>query len=150
MPELPDVAVYIESLERRILGARLQKVRLLNPFLLRTAVPPIAMKNLIPLPPDLPSDLATVADPFACALNGMEQLDVRLGDTVVIMGTGPIGCWQAVMARDSGASRVFLTDVSGERLKITAARGVTREVSAYESTRAPRCRRRRSSTVISS
>jgi formamidopyrimidine-DNA glycosylase len=42
LPELPDVAVYIESLERRILGARLLKVRLLNPFLLRTAVPPIA------------------------------------------------------------------------------------------------------------
>ena len=42
MPELPDVAIYIESLERRILGARLLKVRLLNPFLLRTAVPPIS------------------------------------------------------------------------------------------------------------
>jgi formamidopyrimidine-DNA glycosylase len=41
LPELPDVAVYLESLERRILGARLLKVRLLNPFLLRTAVPPI-------------------------------------------------------------------------------------------------------------
>jgi formamidopyrimidine-DNA glycosylase len=42
LPELPDVAVYIESLERRILGARLLEVRLLNAFLLRTAVPPIA------------------------------------------------------------------------------------------------------------
>jgi formamidopyrimidine-DNA glycosylase len=42
LPELPDVAVYLESLEQRILGARLQKVRLLDPFLLRTAVPPIA------------------------------------------------------------------------------------------------------------
>jgi L-iditol 2-dehydrogenase len=82
------------------------------------AVPPIAMKNLIQLPPELPSDLATVADPFACALNGIEQLDVRLGDTVVILGTGPIGCWQAVMARDRGASRVYMTDVSGERLKV--------------------------------
>ena len=82
------------------------------------AVPPIATKNLIPLPPELPSDLATVADPFACALNGIEQLDVRLGDTVVILGTGPIGCWQAVMARDRGASRVYMTDVSGDRLKI--------------------------------
>ena len=41
MPELPDVAVYIESLERRIAGARLQKVQLFNPFLLRTAVPPL-------------------------------------------------------------------------------------------------------------
>jgi formamidopyrimidine-DNA glycosylase len=42
LPELPDIAVYLDSLERRILGARLLKVRLLNPFLLRTAVPPIA------------------------------------------------------------------------------------------------------------
>jgi len=82
------------------------------------AVPPIATKNLIPLPSELPSDLATVADPFACALNGIEQLDVRIGDTVMILGTGPIGCWQAVMARDRGASRVYLSDVSGDRLKV--------------------------------
>jgi len=80
------------------------------------AVPPIATKNLIPLPPHLPSDLATVADPFACALNGVEVLDVRLGDTVVILGTGPIGCWQAVMCRDRGASRIFMTDVKQDRL----------------------------------
>jgi L-iditol 2-dehydrogenase len=82
------------------------------------AVPPIAIKNLIPLPADLPSDLATVADPFACALNGVEVLDVRLGDTVVILGTGPIGCWQAVMCRDRGASSVYLADVNRERLDV--------------------------------
>ena len=81
-------------------------------------VPPIATKNLIPLPGDLPSDLATVADPFACALNGVEMLDVRLGDTVVIVGTGPIGCWQAVMCRDRGASRIYLTDVKRDRLVV--------------------------------
>lgn len=82
------------------------------------AVPPIATKNLIPLPADLPSDLATAADPFACALNGVEALDVRLGDTVVILGAGPIGCWQSVMVRDRGAARVYLSDVSKERLEI--------------------------------
>ena len=82
------------------------------------AVPPIATKNLIPLPHDLPSDLATVVDPFACALNGIEVLDVDLGDTVVILGAGPIGCWQSVMARDQGASRVFLCDVNRHRLEI--------------------------------
>ena len=82
------------------------------------SVPPIATKNLIPLPAELPSDLATVADPFACALNGVEMLDVRLGDTVVILGTGPIGCWQAVMCRDRGASRIYLTDVKEDRLRV--------------------------------
>jgi L-iditol 2-dehydrogenase len=81
-------------------------------------VPPIATKNLIKLPPELPSDLATTADPFACAMNGVEMLDVRLGDTVVILGGGPIGCWQAVMSRDRGASRIYMTDVSKDRLDL--------------------------------
>ena len=41
MPELPDVTLYIEALERRILGETLLGVRLASPALLRTAVPPI-------------------------------------------------------------------------------------------------------------
>jgi formamidopyrimidine-DNA glycosylase len=41
MPELPDVEVYREALQRRIAGRRLLRVELLNPFVLRTAVPPI-------------------------------------------------------------------------------------------------------------
>lgn len=41
MPELPDITIYLEALEKRILGHRLLEVRLMNPFFLRTAVPPI-------------------------------------------------------------------------------------------------------------
>ena len=41
MPELPDIVVYIEALDARIVGQRLERIRLLNPFLLRTADPPI-------------------------------------------------------------------------------------------------------------
>jgi formamidopyrimidine-DNA glycosylase len=42
LPELPDVVVYIEALERRVLGRRLEAVRVLSPFVLRTVDPPIA------------------------------------------------------------------------------------------------------------
>ncbi|HXY35913.1 MAG TPA: DNA-formamidopyrimidine glycosylase family protein [Planctomycetaceae bacterium] len=42
MPELPDITVYIEALERRILGQTLLKVRLNSPFLLRTYEPPLS------------------------------------------------------------------------------------------------------------
>jgi formamidopyrimidine-DNA glycosylase len=42
MPEFPDVVVYIESIERRVLREPLRRVRVLNPFVLRSAVPPIA------------------------------------------------------------------------------------------------------------
>jgi formamidopyrimidine-DNA glycosylase len=41
MPELPDLTLYLENLEQRILGQPLQRVRLLSPFLLRTVVPPV-------------------------------------------------------------------------------------------------------------
>lgn len=40
MPELPDIVVYIEALAARIAGQPLSGIRLFNPFLLRTAVPP--------------------------------------------------------------------------------------------------------------
>jgi formamidopyrimidine-DNA glycosylase len=41
MPELPDIVVYIEALEQRVLHKRLERVRIANPFVLRTAVPPL-------------------------------------------------------------------------------------------------------------
>jgi formamidopyrimidine-DNA glycosylase len=42
MPELPDITVYIEALERRLQGARLESTRISHPFLLRTFDPPIS------------------------------------------------------------------------------------------------------------
>ena len=42
MPELPDITVYVESLAAKLAGATLQRVRVMNPFVLRSAVPPIA------------------------------------------------------------------------------------------------------------
>jgi formamidopyrimidine-DNA glycosylase len=41
MPELPDVTIYVEALEQRIVGQCLERIILPSPFLLRTAVPPI-------------------------------------------------------------------------------------------------------------
>ncbi len=41
MPELPDVVVYIEALEKRVLGATLERVELRSPFVLRSVDPPI-------------------------------------------------------------------------------------------------------------
>lgn len=42
MPELPDITVYIEALERRIIGHTLERIQINSPFLLRTAVPTIS------------------------------------------------------------------------------------------------------------
>jgi formamidopyrimidine-DNA glycosylase len=52
LPELPDIIVYIEALEQRILGQTLEHVQLASPFLLRTAEPPLNMvegRNVVEL-----------------------------------------------------------------------------------------------------
>jgi len=41
MPELPDLTVYLEALDARIVGQRLERLLIRSPFLLRTAEPPI-------------------------------------------------------------------------------------------------------------
>ncbi|MFN2601176.1 MAG: Fpg/Nei family DNA glycosylase [Gemmatimonadaceae bacterium] len=42
MPELPDITVYIEALEKRIVGRKLERIRIANPFLVRSVDPPIS------------------------------------------------------------------------------------------------------------
>jgi formamidopyrimidine-DNA glycosylase len=42
VPELPDVAVYVDRLARRVQGRRLERLRVLHPFLVRSVVPPIS------------------------------------------------------------------------------------------------------------
>ncbi len=42
MPELPDVTVYVEALEARVAGGRLERLRLVSPFVLRSVTPPVS------------------------------------------------------------------------------------------------------------
>src|SRR6185503_3226189 len=45
MPEYPDIVVYIEALEKRIIDQTLERAQIASPFLLRTAAPPISTVN---------------------------------------------------------------------------------------------------------
>src|SRR5215217_3135903 len=72
------------------------------------------------IPDNIGFDEASVAEPFACAINAQELISVGDGDTVVVFGAGPIGCIHIRLARANGARRVFLIDVNAERLKMSA------------------------------
>jgi L-iditol 2-dehydrogenase len=72
------------------------------------------------IPDNIGFDEASVAEPFACAINAQELVHVGDGDTVVVFGAGPIGCIHTRLARANGASRVFLIDVNAERLAMSA------------------------------
>jgi len=64
---------------------------------------------------------ASVAEPFACAINAQELVDVHEGDVVVVVGSGPIGCLHVRLARARGARQVFLVELSRERLDLAAS-----------------------------
>jgi L-iditol 2-dehydrogenase len=72
------------------------------------------------IPDNIGFDEASVAEPFACAINAQELISVGEGDTVVVFGAGPIGCLHIRLARANGASRVFLIDVLADRLAMSA------------------------------
>ena len=64
---------------------------------------------------------ASLAEPLACVINGQELARVGEGDSVVIIGSGPIGCLHVRLARARGAKQVILIDLNAERLAAAAA-----------------------------
>ena len=64
---------------------------------------------------------AAIAEPISSCLNAQERGRVGLGDTVVIIGSGPIGCIHIALARLHGADRVIIADINAERLRLAAS-----------------------------
>ncbi len=77
----------------------------------------IAMNNVIKLPDNIGFDDATLIEPAACALNGQSYLHIAHGDTVVIYGSGIIGCIHAELAYLQGASTVIMVEPVEKRGK---------------------------------
>ncbi|MDQ1642919.1 MAG: L-iditol 2-dehydrogenase [Actinomycetota bacterium] len=81
----------------------------------------LAVDGLNRIPDGVGYDEASVAEPLACVLNGQELAGVGHGDTVVVVGAGPIGCLHVRLARARGATQVFLVELNRSRLDLSAA-----------------------------
>jgi L-iditol 2-dehydrogenase len=81
----------------------------------------LAVAGLNRVPESVSFAEASVAEPMACAINGQNLARVGVGDDVVIVGSGPIGCLHVRLARARGAARAFLVELNRERLDQAAA-----------------------------
>jgi L-iditol 2-dehydrogenase len=63
----------------------------------------IAERNLLPVPDGLAPEVAAMVEPLACCLRGIERAEVEAGQTMAVLGPGPIGLMLCAAARDAGA-----------------------------------------------
>ena len=63
----------------------------------------IAARNLLPVPAGLAPEVAAMTEPLACCLRGVERAEVGPGQTLAVLGPGPIGLMLCAAAKDAGA-----------------------------------------------
>ncbi|HTP58762.1 MAG TPA: alcohol dehydrogenase catalytic domain-containing protein [Spirochaetia bacterium] len=71
-----------------------------------------------PMPAGLSFAEAAIAEPLACAVNGLELAQFGLGKSICIIGLGPIGCMMLELSKVYGASRVFAAQRSRARMEM--------------------------------
>jgi len=79
--------------------------------------------NIRHLPDHMSFAEAALVEPLACVLNGQNRVSLGLGDTVVVLGAGPIGLLHVAMARLRGATRIIATDPNHHRRAMAQALG---------------------------
>ena len=74
--------------------------------------------NISPIADSLSFEEAAMAEPLSCVFNAYEKIGIYPGDHVLVIGAGPIGLMHLRVALMAGASTVYVTDLSEERLAL--------------------------------
>jgi L-iditol 2-dehydrogenase len=72
--------------------------------------------HLFKVETDIASEQMALAEPLGCVINAHGRLNINMYDTVAVIGAGPIGVMHAVVSRLQGAQKVWMLDVSENRL----------------------------------
>jgi len=75
---------------------------------------------------------ATLIEPIACGVRGIDRVNIQSGDCVVILGAGPMGLIMLQLARLSGASKIIITDIVEARLKKATLLGADFTINSKE------------------
>ena len=89
-------------------------------------------RDVLHLPEGLGFDEATLIEPFACAIRGMQRAGLQRGDTVLIIGAGVSGLLFAQLSRLWGAGLIMTSDLVGYRLQTAKKLGADCTVNPVE------------------
>ena len=80
----------------------------------------VPVHNVVPVPDSMGFAAITLIEPVAVIVHVFELSPVRVGDTVAVLGAGPMGLLTAMLARHAGAARVFIGDRVPERVALAS------------------------------
>lgn len=85
----------------------------------------VRQENVFPIPPAVPFETAAMTEVLCVILHALERVPVGPGDTVAVVGPGPLGLMALLGARAAGASQLILTGlaVDRDRLRIAGSLG---------------------------
>ncbi len=93
----------------------------------------LPQENVVPIPDDVPDEIASIFDPFGNAVHTALSFDL-VGEDVLVTGAGPIGIMGALVAQRAGARKVVITDINPYRLDLARKLGVEYVVNAQDET----------------
>jgi len=88
--------------------------------------------GLVRIPDDLSDEEAALIEPFSCCLHGILRANVEPGDTVVVIGAGPIGLAHLTLLKISGSGKVIVSDIVDKRLERAKKFGADATVKSKE------------------
>ncbi|AFZ27311.1 theronine dehydrogenase-like Zn-dependent dehydrogenase [Cylindrospermum stagnale PCC 7417] len=91
---------------------------------------PIVQQNMLPIPDDLPWELAAMTEPLACVLHGIGRSHVKAKDRVVVLGDGAIGLMFVAALADQ--TEVLLWGGSDHRLEIGKKLGAAQTFNYHQ------------------
>ena len=93
------------------------------PGVLATALKRKIQNNMFQKPAHLSYEEAAMLEPLSCVVYGMDQVEVKPDDTILIIGAGAIGLLHVMVSRALGAERVIVAGRRENRLKLAWALG---------------------------
>jgi L-iditol 2-dehydrogenase len=90
----------------------------------------MVLVNMQEIPKHVSYEEAAITEPLACVLHGVEEAGVKLGDTVAIIGAGPIGLLHLLTVKKVGVEKVIIIDLVDERLSFAEKLGADETINA--------------------
>ncbi len=76
----------------------------------------------------IPPEIAVFAEPLSCVVNATQKIALHPGETVVVLGAGPIGLYFTMLLKAAGAGKIIVSEVSDFRKQYALTCGATRVV----------------------